>query len=74
MMDTQPVFVKIDEYKEAMSLIDNIKSKVKEANGMLDKINDIKAKEEAELDQWKSHLDEIDRKVEFMDRTLFEHK
>ena len=73
-MDTQPVFVKIDEYKEAMSLIDNIKSKVKEANGMLDKINDIKAKEEAELDQWKSHLDEIDRKVEFMDRTLFEHK
>ena len=73
-MDAQPVFVKIDEYKEAMSLIDNIKSKVKEANGMLGKINDIKAKEEAELDQWKSHLDEIDRKVDFMDRTLFEPK
>jgi hypothetical protein len=32
MVDSQPMFVRIDEYKEAISLIANIKGKIKDAN------------------------------------------
>ena len=71
-MSQNPVFVKIDEYNEAVALINTIKAKVKEANNTLEKFNDLRNKEEAELDQWKNHLDEVDKKVDFIDRTLFE--
>jgi len=71
-MSQNPVFVKIDEYNEAVALINTIKAKVKEANNTLEKFNDLRNKEEAEIDQWKSHLDEVDKKIDFIDRTLFE--
>ena len=67
-----PVYVRINEYKDILDIINLIKEKLKEARATLSKINKLKNEEDNELSLWNSELDEIEKKIEFIDRTLFE--
>lgn len=66
------VFVKIDEYKEILDILNVLKNKLDEARETLNKINELKNDEDAELDLWYTELEEIERKVDFIDKSLFE--
>ena len=68
------MFVKINEYNDILDIIALINEKVKEARTILDKINDLKNQEDSELNAWRSSLDDIERKLRFIDQTLFEPK
>ena len=70
--DTMPIYVKINEYKEVLEILGVIKDKISEAKEVLGKINELRNEEDAELELWHSGLDEVERKVEFVDRTLFQ--
>lgn len=70
--ETMPIYVKIDEYKDVLDIMNMIKSKLNDARKILGKINDLKNEEDAELELWHTGLDEVERKVEFVDKTLFE--
>ncbi len=72
MRDTMPVFVKIDEYKNVIDTMGLIKAKIELAKDTLAKINQLKNEEDAELELWHNSLEEVERKIEFVDRTLFE--
>jgi hypothetical protein len=72
MGETMPVFVRIDEYKDVLDVMNLIKSKIGEARETLAKINDLKNEEDAELELWHTSLEEIERKIDFVDKTLFE--
>ncbi len=72
MDETMPIFVKIDEYKSVLDIMNMIKSKMNDARATLAKINDLKNEEDAELELWHTGLEEVERKVDFVDRTLFE--
>lgn len=67
-----PVFVKIDEYKDVLEIIGVVKDKIEEARGTLGKINELKNEEDSELELWNSKLEEIERKIEFIDKSLFQ--
>ncbi len=67
-----PVFVKIEEYKDVVDIMNMIKSKLEEAKTILAKINELKNEEDAELELWHSGVEEVERKVDFVDRALFE--
>lgn len=67
-----PIFVKVDEYKDILEIIDLIKSKISEAKMVMGKINDIRNEEDTEFDVWKNELSEVERKVNFIDKALFE--
>ena len=69
-----PVFVKVDEYKEILDVLDMIKNKVKEIKSTLDSMNSLKNEENAELSMWNNTVMEIERKVEGIDKLLFEHE
>ena len=71
-LENMPVFVRIDDYKNIIEVLDLLKSKLAEARETLDKITELKKKEDEELDRWNQELDEVERKVEFIDNTLFE--
>ena len=71
-MPEMPVYVKIDEYKDVLDLIKMIKNKLTEAKEMLSRINELKNEEDAELELWHSGVEEIERKIEFVDKALFE--
>jgi hypothetical protein len=70
--ETMPVYVKIDEYKSVLDTMNMLKSKLNEARTILAKINDLKNEEDAELELWHTGIEEVERKVEFVDKTLFE--
>ncbi len=72
MKEGVPVFVKIDEFKDLLDVMSLIKDKVEESRATLGRLNEIKNEEDAELDQWKNELDEIERKLHYIDRSLFQ--
>lgn len=67
-----PIFVRVDEYRDILEIIDLIKSKISEAKAVIGKINDIRNEEDSEFDVWKNELAEVERKVNFIDKSLFE--
>ena len=67
-----PVFVKIENYKNILDILDLIKDKLAEAKRTLAYINDLKNDEDSELELWNSTLNEIEMKLEGIDKTLFE--
>jgi len=70
--ERMPVFVRIDDYKDILDVINMVKNKINEAKDTLGKINELKNEEDAELELWQTGIEEIERKVEFIDKTLFE--
>ena len=71
-MGEAPVFVKIEDYKDILDVLDLIKDRLAEAKRTLADINELKNDEDSELELWSSTLNEIDKKLEDIDRTLFE--
>ena len=67
-----PVFVKVDEYKEILDVLDMIKGKVKEIRGTLGSINELRNEEDAELAMWNTTINEIEKKIEGINRIMFE--
>lgn len=74
MQKEKNVFIKIEEYNDILDLITLINEKVKEAKLVLGKINDLKNQEDNELSAWKTSLDEVERKLKYIDQSLFEPK
>ena len=66
------VFVKIEDYKDIIDVLDVIKGRLAEAKKILADINELKGNENSELALWNSTLSEIGKKVEDIDKTLFE--
>ncbi|NQV08743.1 hypothetical protein HQ529_02730 [Candidatus Woesearchaeota archaeon] len=66
------IFVKIDEYKDILDTLNILKNKMDEARELLNKINELKNDEDTELDLWHTELEEIERKISFIDKAMFE--
>ena len=67
-----PVFVKVDEYKEILDVLEMIKSKIKEIRATLGDINALRNEEDAELAMWNNVVNDIDKKIEGIDKLIFE--
>ena len=67
-----PVFVKVDDYKDVLDILDLVKNKVTDAKTLLHEINDLKNKEDVELQTWNNEINEIERSIEHIDQTLLE--
>ena len=66
------VFIKIQEYKEVLDVMELLHHKVKQARVVLRKINELKSQEDAELMEWNNAIDEVERKIQQIDRSLLE--
>ena len=64
------VFVKVAEYNDLLDIIALINEKVKEARIVLGKIYDLKNQEDSELDAWKNSLDDVERKLKYIDQVF----
>ena len=67
-----PVFVRVEEYKDVLDIVNMIKNKIEDAKETLGKINELKNEEDAELELWHTGLEEVERKITFVDKVLFE--
>ena len=67
-----PVFVKVDEYKEILDVLDMIKSKINEIRETLGNINALRNEEDAELTMWNNTINDIEKKIDGVDKIMFE--
>ncbi len=72
MKENAPVFVKIDEYKEILDIIDVLKGKVTELRNTLSELQEIKEDEDREMERWSSNLADVENKIRFIDKSIFE--
>ncbi|MBI2112429.1 hypothetical protein HYT52_02760 [Candidatus Woesearchaeota archaeon] len=71
-MDKMPVFIKVSEYNEVLSLVKVIRKKIEDAKETLLKIHDLKNEEDHQLELWQHTLAEVEKKVDFIDHSLNE--
>lgn len=67
-----PVFVKVDGYKEILDVLDMIKGKISEIRGTLSSINDLRNDEDSEVSMWNGTIEDIEKKIDDIDRIMFE--
>ncbi len=68
----KPIFVKIEQYKEALDNIDSIKTKVREAEELLSRLDQLRLQEDKELQNWHDNIARIKDKLISVDKKLFE--
>lgn len=72
MVDKSPVFVKIDKYRELLDVVDVLQKQVGEVKATLQEIRNLKDEEESELRAWEDGIAEVEEKIGFIDKSLFE--
>jgi Skp family chaperone for outer membrane proteins len=70
MNESNPVFVKIDKYKDILNIVEVVNKKVTGVKQLLAELEDLKDKEAEELNNWKNNLDQITHKLEIMQEEL----
>ena len=71
-MKTEPVFVRIDKYKQSLEEFQEIKSKILEIETLLNDIKELKSREDTELQDWEQEIQEAKAKLDHIDQTIFE--
>ncbi len=71
-MVQKPVYVKLEEYKNILALVDTLKAQVNGAKETLDEIRKLKQEEDVELEIWQTVIHEIENRVNFIDNTITE--
>ena len=69
-MEKMPVFVKLDEYKELVKVLEETKEKLVNAKELLSKIEELKRQEDAELESWNTEISEAEERIEDVDKIL----
>ncbi|MDO8517003.1 MAG: hypothetical protein Q7S33_02660 [Nanoarchaeota archaeon] len=68
---TEPVFVRIDKFQAAQKDFYEIKKKILEVENILNKVKDVKSKENQELNEWGNDLDKIKSRLVEIESTIF---
>ena len=68
----KPIYVKMEQYKSAMTQVDKIKALCNEADKALSSISKLRDEEDRELNKWQEEVDKIKDKILLVDKKLFE--
>ncbi len=72
MEDSLQVFVKIDQYKDVLEIMNMIKNKMEDTKEILATINRLKNEEDSELELWQASVKEAEKRLGHIDKILFE--
>jgi hypothetical protein len=70
-MEEKPIFVQLDEYSDISDIINLVRKKLDEAKSLLEQINKLREQEDAELDDWRREMGNVEEKIEQIDTVLF---
>jgi chromosome segregation ATPase len=69
--EAEPLFVKIEKFKECNKILENIKEKVNQIEKMLNNTKELKEKEEKELQDWENKIKATKQQIEKIDIEIF---
>jgi len=70
----KPLFIKMDDFKIVLRYLNEIKLEIKDGDSTSEKILEIYKQENKKFDVWQNQLKDIQRKLLFIDKSLFEIK
>lgn len=70
--EEKPVFVKLEEYRDVINNIEVLKQKIKETEYFIDKIEELRAQEQQELQNCHANINKLKEKLIAIDKKLFE--
>ncbi|MDP3918437.1 MAG: hypothetical protein Q8Q35_00845 [Nanoarchaeota archaeon] len=68
----KPLFVKIEKYRDVLSVLNKLKERLNDADEILQNLNSLKDKEAKELSAWHTDLEKIRTQLLDVDKKLFE--
>ncbi len=68
---TEPIFIRIDRFEEALKIFNETKGKILEIDRVLEDIRKVKEKEESELKIWENEISYIKEQIEKVDKDIF---
>ncbi len=66
-----PIYIKIDNFESALADFEEIKKRMYESFELLEKVKNIRGREDEELEIWEREVDNIKRRLANIDRDLF---
>ncbi|MBI2134939.1 hypothetical protein HYU09_03035 [Candidatus Woesearchaeota archaeon] len=66
-----PIFMRVDRFRNVLRNVSEIRSSLKVSNEILSKLNDIDVNAEKEFEKWKNIMADMQKKLVFVDKTLF---
>ena len=70
--EEKPVFVRLEQYREVIANMDVLKQKIKETEYFIDRIEELRAQEQVELENCHNNLNKLKEKLLSIDKKLFE--
>jgi len=67
----EPVFIRIDKFQSAQKNFNDVKNKIKSAEAVLRKIDEVKLKENAEISSLTGELEKIKARLKEIDANVF---
>ncbi len=71
-MEKAPVFVKVDEYKSILELLETIKQRLDQARQLLAKVNELKQQEDQQIETWARDIEDVKERIASVDKSLLE--
>ena len=70
----KPIFVYLEQYQEMINEVSIMQNTLKEGDDSLSRISEFKEDEDKEFKKWEAQLKDMQRKLIFVDKTLFANK
>jgi hypothetical protein len=67
-----PFYVKVDDYRAILESTTRIRDDIKDASDLVMRMNELKNEEDKEFEKWRQQLEDIQRKLTYVDKIIFE--
>ena len=68
----KPIFVKVELYRNLLNEVSIAGTTLRESESSLVRLSHVRAEEDNEFDKWQKQVNDIQRKLIFVDKSLFE--
>lgn len=67
---SKPLFVSVQDYQEILNGIQTTKHALEEAEEVINKLNDLKNAQERIFEDWKNQMEDVERKLSYVDEVI----
>jgi hypothetical protein len=68
--EKRPLFIKVEKFREMLASVETIEKKIREMSAVMQKLKDIRAREEETMAQWETEIQELKMRLEVIEKTL----
>src|SRR3989344_8491899 len=65
-----PAFIAVEDYKRIVNDTNSIRAHLMNAEGFAKQLSDLKSSEERAIERWRSHLEDVEKKLSYVDQLI----